>query len=88
MFMNSVLRSDHHPIGIVKDFFYRTEFQQRGSPHIHMIVWIENAPKYHENNEQEIVNYVDNYLECETNEENDLTNLHSAQTFTDMQKEG
>lgn len=75
MFMNSVLRSDHHPIGIVKDFFYRTEFQQRGSPHIHMIVWIENAPKYHENNEQEIVNYVDNYLECEKNEENDLTNL-------------
>ncbi|XP_062567926.1 uncharacterized protein LOC134230168 [Saccostrea cucullata] len=74
MFMNSVLRSDHHPIGVVKDFFYRIEFQQRGSPHVHMIVWIENAPKYHENNEQEIVNYVDNYLKCEKNED-DLTGL-------------
>ncbi|XP_061178430.1 uncharacterized protein LOC133187077 [Saccostrea echinata] len=75
MFMNSVLRSDHHPIGIVKDFFYRTEFQQRGSPHIHMIVWIQNAPKYHENNEQEIVTYVDSYLKCEKNEDNVLTDL-------------
>lgn len=46
MFMNTVLRSDHHLIGNVNDFFYRVEFQQRRSPHVHMIVWIDNAPKY------------------------------------------
>ncbi|XP_062599574.1 uncharacterized protein LOC134261132 [Saccostrea cucullata] len=88
MFMNSVLRSDHHPIGIVKDFFYRTEFQQRGSPHIHMIVWIENAPKYQENTEQEIVNYVDNYLKCEKNEENDLTDLQVHKHSQTCKKRG
>ncbi|XP_062569080.1 uncharacterized protein LOC134231172 [Saccostrea cucullata] len=88
MFMNSVLRSDHHPIGIVKDFFYRTEFQQRGSPHIHMIVWIENAPKYHENNEQVIVNYVDNYLKCEKNEEDDLTDLQVHKHSQTCKKRG
>ena len=41
MFMNIVLKSDHNPIGNVKDFFYRFEFQQRGSPHVHMIVWMK-----------------------------------------------
>ncbi|XP_061184994.1 uncharacterized protein LOC133193010 [Saccostrea echinata] len=88
MFMNSVLRSDHHPIGIVKDFFYRTEFQQRGSPHIHMIVWIQNAPKYHESNEKEIVNYVDNYLKCEKNEEDDLTGLQVHKHSQTCKKRG
>ena len=43
-FLNTVLKSACDPIGKVKDFFYRVEFQQRGSPHIHVLVWIENAP--------------------------------------------
>jgi len=29
----------------VVDFFRRTEFQQRGSPHAHMPVWLDNDPK-------------------------------------------
>ena len=32
-FLNTVLKSSCEPIGKVKDFFYRAEFQQRGSPH-------------------------------------------------------
>lgn len=75
VFLNSVLKSDHHPIGKVKDYFYRIEFQQRGSPHVHMVVWIENAPKYQENEEKEILDFVDNYLKCEKNEGDDLTEL-------------
>ena len=42
-FLNTILKGDCEPIGKVKDYFYRVEFQQRGSPHIHMLVWIENA---------------------------------------------
>ena len=45
-FLNTVLKSKIEPIGKVLDFFYRVEFQQRRSPHIHMLVWIENAPKF------------------------------------------
>ena len=44
-FLNTVLKNAFEPIGKVLDFFYRVEFQQRGSPHIHMLIWIENAPK-------------------------------------------
>lgn len=74
-FLNTVLKSDHHPIGKIQDFFYRVEFQQRGSPHVHMIVWIENAPKYLENDNKEIVAFVDSYLKCERNTEDNLIEL-------------
>ena len=40
-FIKIVLKSTHNPIGVIKDYFYRVEFQQRGSPHIHLIAWIE-----------------------------------------------
>ena len=36
-FLNTILKSDCEPIGKLRDFFYRVEFQQRGSPHIHML---------------------------------------------------
>ena len=37
-FLNTVLKSSCEPIGKLLDYFYRVEFQQRGSPHIHMLV--------------------------------------------------
>lgn len=35
-----------HPIGKVVDYFYRVEFQQRGSPHTHCLFWVENPAKF------------------------------------------
>ena len=35
LFIRDVLKSDLLPIGEIADYFYRVEFQQRGSPHIH-----------------------------------------------------
>ena len=34
-FLRRVLMSPYQPIGKIVDFFYRVEFQQRGSPHVH-----------------------------------------------------
>ena len=58
-FLNTNLKSSCEPIGKLLDYFYRIEFQQRGSPHIHMLVWIENAPTLETNSEREIVQFVD-----------------------------
>lgn len=33
------------PLGTVIDYFTRIEFQNRGSPHVHMFLWIENFEK-------------------------------------------
>ena len=29
----------------IKDYFKRIEFQQRGSPHAHILLWLENDPQ-------------------------------------------
>ena len=68
-FLNIILKSNCEPIGKLRDFFYRVEFQQRGSPHIHMLVWIDNALSLEKNSEEEIVQFVDKYLTCSLNDE-------------------
>ena len=68
-FLNIILKSNCEPIGKLRDFFYRVEFQHCGSPHIHMLVWIDNAPSLEKNSEEEIVQFVDKYLTCSVNDE-------------------
>lgn len=42
----SILQSKNSPFGKyrVKHYFKRIEFQHRGSPHAHILLWLENAP--------------------------------------------
>lgn len=42
--MKYVIQSEKYPLGKVLDYFARVEFQNRGSPHIHMFLWIEDVP--------------------------------------------
>ena len=78
-FLSTVLKSKCEPIGKVRDYFYRVEFQQRGSPHIHMLVWVESAPTLDSNSEDEIVQFVDQYLTCSA-KKNDTSELVKLQT--------
>lgn len=44
--------SPHGPFGnrTILHFYHRVEFQHRGSPHIHMLLWLSNSPVYDPNN--------------------------------------
>ncbi|VDI23871.1 Hypothetical predicted protein [Mytilus galloprovincialis] len=42
----------------------RVEFQQRGSPHIHILIWIENAPVYESDSNEDVVAFIDKYVSC------------------------
>lgn len=45
--------------------YYRIEFQHRGSPHVHMVVWLENAPIYNPNDEsthQAVIDFIGNII--------------------------
>lgn len=66
-FMSEVLRDQSHPIGEIVDYFYRIEFQQRGSPHVHMLLWIKNAPTTDNSQHSEIIKFIDKYLTCSNN---------------------
>ena len=78
-FIKIFLKSPHEPIGVVTDYFYRVEFQQRGSPHIHMLVWIADAPKYQKDRNESIEEFVDQYITC-SNEKEELSGLIDLQT--------
>lgn len=54
------------------DYFYRVEFQQRGSPHIHAIFWIEDSPQIDRDTDEEVVQFVDKYISCELPEDDEL----------------
>ena len=69
--------SPHSPLGILQNYFYRVEFQHRGSPHIHGLLWIKIAPHYEKNNETEIIQYIDKIISCSFNEKH--------RKYTDLQ---
>lgn len=75
-FIKIILKSEHNPIGKVTEYFYRVEFQQRGSPHIHILLWVDNAPCYNVDSNEEIVKYVDKHVSCSSDSEfKDLLSL-------------
>ncbi|KAI8507071.1 hypothetical protein Bbelb_155100 [Branchiostoma belcheri] len=65
LFFKHLIQSPSQPIGEVVDTFTRTEFQQRGSPHIHCLFWVKDAPKLDVNSEEEICSFVDRYVSCQ-----------------------
>ncbi|KAG2204683.1 hypothetical protein INT47_011978 [Mucor saturninus] len=48
------------------DYYYRIEFQARGSPHVHMLVWIKDAPIYtpEPDNEADVCKFLGSIISC------------------------
>ena len=81
LFIKDVLKSNEMPIGEIVDFFYRVEFQQRGSPHIHALFWMKDAPKYEQATDDSIVQFVDKYITCKNDLQSDeMKELINLQT--------
>nr|XP_034326027.1 uncharacterized protein LOC105328140 [Crassostrea gigas] len=64
IFHKEVILSPAEPIGKVVDFFQRVEFQQRGSPHMHCLYWVENAPNIDSDGVEAVCNFIDKYVTC------------------------
>ena len=75
--------SPSNPIGKITDYFYRVEFQQRGSPHVHCLFWIENAPIIDKNSDKEVIQFIYKYVTCELPAEDDtlLDSFICAEAF-------
>ncbi|XP_061191743.1 uncharacterized protein LOC133199982 [Saccostrea echinata] len=77
VFHRDVLSSPSEPIGKIVDYFQRVEFQQRGSPHMHCLYWIENAPKLDEHGKEAVCDFIDKYVSCELPSENEDPELRN-----------
>ena len=65
-------------LGKVKYYAIRVEFQVRGSPHIHSLLWVDGAPILTKENKSQYIEFVDSVVKCELpnrEEEPDLYNL-------------
>ena len=68
-FFNKLIRSKEQPIfGKVADYVYRIEYQSRGAPHVHAILWIENAPIIGQNTTNEVEEYIKKIITCSKRE--------------------
>ena len=63
--------------GKIVDYYFVTEFQNRGSEHDHSLLWIENALVYGKSDNTDIEKFVDNYITCNTDHlDPKLANIH------------
>ena len=74
-----LLQVPNGPFGEYKliDFYIRVEFQQRGSGHIHSLIWLENAPNFEANDSMSRINcqqFISRFISCETSD-SDLNDL-------------
>ena len=91
LFLRDILKSTLRPIGEIVDFFYRVEFQQRGSPHIHCLFWVKEAPQYGKNSNDDIAKFVDRYVACKADSEEivgDLVNLQRHKHSKTCKRQG
>ena len=63
-FVITFLKSSAQPIGEVVEYVIRIEFQARGSPHAHTLIWIKDAPKLGYADEADVKAFIDKYISC------------------------
>lgn len=64
-FLTNFLLNDAQPLGNISDWFYRVEYQQRGSPHIHMPIWLESAPVFGVDDDTLVTDFIDQIIRCQ-----------------------
>ena len=56
------LLSDAHPLGHITDYVIEIEFQMRGSPHAHCLLWVKDAPQIDKDPDDVICAFIDKYI--------------------------
>ena len=79
-FLKQFLLSKIAPIGKIKDWFYRVEYQQRGSRDVHMLMWLEDAPVFGVDEDENVASFIDKIVSCrKPDDDTTLLNLVNRQ---------
>jgi len=58
-FFNGFVKNEKaSPVGKVKDYVVKIEFQARGSPHAHILLWVEDAPHIGEDDDDTVCDFI------------------------------
>ena len=61
LFAHYILDSSN-PIGKVKEYAIKIEFQERGSPHAHCLLWVDGAPRIDIDSDEDVCSFIDTYI--------------------------
>lgn len=70
-FLRNFLLSPASPVGSISDWFYRVEYQQRGSPHIHMLIRLKDAPQFGTDSDAKVTSFIDHIITCQKPKNNE-----------------
>lgn len=78
-FFNTVILKKQ-VLGIVEHYFFKKEYQTRGAPHYHAVIWIQNAPIIGKDHQQVVMPWITDRITCHFPEENTNPELHKLVT--------
>ena len=55
---------DGKVLGEVTHYFWKKEYQSRGAPHYHVLLWIKDAPVIGVDSEDTIIAWIKNRITC------------------------
>ena len=61
-FFSEYLLSDAHPLGHITDYVIKIEFQMRGSPHAHCLLWVKDATKIDKGPDDVVCAFIHKYI--------------------------
>ena len=62
IFFTEYILSDGHPIGNILEYVIKIEFQMRGSPHAHCLLWVKDSPKINEDPDEVVCQFINKYI--------------------------
>ena len=63
-FFTEVLLTQANPIGKIVHYALRIEFQMRGSPHLHGLIWTSDCPTLTHESKQDYADFIDGHLQA------------------------
>ena len=84
-FFSQYLLNDAHPLGHITDYVIKIEFQVRGSPHAHCLLWVKDAPNINQHSDDDVYRFIDKYITAIIpkgigERQNDVNMMKSLQT--------
>ncbi|XP_043286869.1 uncharacterized protein [Venturia canescens] len=68
--MLDFITSSAEPLGKVEHYFWRLEYQTRGAPHFHLLLWVKDAPVIGKSSRDEIISFIMKYVTCRMPDKN------------------
>uniref|UniRef100_A0A1X7V9W4 Helitron helicase-like domain-containing protein n=1 Tax=Amphimedon queenslandica TaxID=400682 RepID=A0A1X7V9W4_AMPQE len=73
-------------LGQVTEYYYQKEYQARGAPHYHCLIWIANAPVVGQSRAEDVIRFIDERITCHIPNKDTCPELNEVVTRYQLHK--